>query len=226
MPGMMKIEMTDVIGRSFCWWWWSDGHRGWAKWSSDHNMGCDSCWLTVLIPVCKFPLVLPGTPTPMTWETPSRERGNCGLEITGNFAQQMASFTPFEGIFYMPQICDMGPTALLPLRRKACWRFFRPENSDSFRWVWTRKLGYQRPAWYPQTTEATAVIAQLDSDWLQARWSGDRILVGVRFFAHVQTGPRAHPASCTVGTGSFPWAKQPVCGADHPPLSSAKVKRV
>ena len=28
--------------------------------------------------------------------------------------------------FYMPQICDMGPTALLPLRRKACWGFFRP----------------------------------------------------------------------------------------------------
>ena len=25
----------------------------------------------------------------------------------------------------MPQICDMGPTALLPLRRKACWGFFR-----------------------------------------------------------------------------------------------------
>jgi hypothetical protein len=24
------------------------------------------------------------------------------------------------GIFYMPQICDMGPTALLPFRRKAC----------------------------------------------------------------------------------------------------------
>jgi len=23
-------------------------------------------------------------------------------------------------IFYMPQICDMGPTALLSLRRKAC----------------------------------------------------------------------------------------------------------
>jgi len=27
-------------------------------------------------------------------------------------------------IFYMPQICDMGQTALLPLRRKACWGFF------------------------------------------------------------------------------------------------------
>jgi hypothetical protein len=31
--------------------------------------------------------------------------------------------------------------------------------------------------------------------------SGDRIPVGARFFAHVQTGPGAHPASCTMGTG-------------------------
>ena len=30
------------------------------------------------------------------------------------------------GIFYMPQIYDMGPTALLPLLRKACWGLFRP----------------------------------------------------------------------------------------------------
>jgi hypothetical protein len=30
------------------------------------------------------------------------------------------------GIFYMPQIYDMGQTALLPLRRKACWEFFCP----------------------------------------------------------------------------------------------------
>jgi len=28
----------------------------------------------------------------------------------------------------MPQMYDMGPTALLPLRRKACWGFFRPKN--------------------------------------------------------------------------------------------------
>jgi hypothetical protein len=31
----------------------------------------------------------------------------------------------------MPQIYDMGPPALLPLRRKACWGFFRPEKSES-----------------------------------------------------------------------------------------------
>jgi hypothetical protein len=34
--------------------------------------------------------------------------------------------------------------------------------------------------------------------------SGDRILVGARFSAPVQTGPGAHPASCTMDTGSFP----------------------
>ena len=28
----------------------------------------------------------------------------------------------------MPQIYDTRPTALLPLRRKACWWFFRPKN--------------------------------------------------------------------------------------------------
>ena len=28
----------------------------------------------------------------------------------------------------MPQIYDMGPTALFPLRRKACWGFFHPKN--------------------------------------------------------------------------------------------------
>ena len=33
----------------------------------------------------------------------------------------------------MPQICDMGPMALLPLWRKARWGFFRPEK---FRRLW------------------------------------------------------------------------------------------
>ena len=32
----------------------------------------------------------------------------------------------------MPQIYDMGPTAFLLLRRKACWGFFRPKKSDGF----------------------------------------------------------------------------------------------
>jgi hypothetical protein len=47
---------------------------------------------------------------------------------------------------------------------------------------------------------------------------------GARFFAHVQTGPGAHPASCTMGTGSFPEVKRPERGADHPPPPSAEVE--
>ena len=53
----------------------------------------------------------------------------------------------------MPQICDMGQTALLNFRKKACWGFFRSEKSDGFGRVWTRELGYQRPAHYLWTTE-------------------------------------------------------------------------
>jgi len=45
------------------------------------------------------------------------------------------------------------------------------------------------------------------SDWLRTGRSGDRILVGARFSAPVQTGPGAHPAFCTMGTGSFPRVK-------------------
>ena len=37
---------------------------------------------------------------------------------------------------------------------------------------------------------------------LRAGRSGDRIPVG-RDFPPIQTGPGAHPASCTMGTGSF-----------------------
>jgi len=38
---------------------------------------------------------------------------------------------------------------------------------------------------------------------LRAERSGDRIPVEARFSAPVQTGPGAHPASCTMDTGSF-----------------------
>jgi hypothetical protein len=48
--------------------------------------------------------------------------------------------------------------------------------------------------------------------------------VGARFFAHVQNGPGAHAASCTMGIGSFPGVKLPGRGADNPHPSSAKVE--
>jgi hypothetical protein len=42
---------------------------------------------------------------------------------------------------------------------------------------------------------------------LRAGRSGDRIPMGARFSVPVQTGPGAQPASCTMGTGSFPGVK-------------------
>jgi hypothetical protein len=39
------------------------------------------------------------------------------------------------GIFYMPQICDMGPTALLPCEGRRAEDFFILKNPDGFGWV-------------------------------------------------------------------------------------------
>ena len=52
---------------------------------------------------------------------------------------------------------------------------------------------------------------------------GIESLVGETFSALVQTGPGAHPASYTMGTGSFPGVNWPGRGVDHPPQSSAEV---
>jgi hypothetical protein len=105
--------------------------------------------LIVLTLLWKFPLALPGALRPTTTrETPSRERGNFGREMSGNFADN-GDFHVIAEIFYMPQICDAGPKALLPLRRTGCSGFFRPEKSDGFGRVRTRELGYQRPECYP-----------------------------------------------------------------------------
>jgi hypothetical protein len=53
---------------------------------------------------------------------------------------------------------------------------------------------------------------------------GDLIRWGARFSAPVQTGPGAHPASYTVGTGSFPGVKLPWRGFDHPSPFGGEVK--
>jgi len=59
-------------------------------------------------------------------------------------------------------------------------------------------------------------------DSLRAGRSGDRILVGARFSAPVQTDPVAHPTSCTMGSGSFPGVKggRGVMLTPHPILVS------
>ena len=75
---------------------------------------------------------------------------------------------------------------------------------------------------------ATLSMGSLDSsrysDSLRAGRFGDQIPVGARFSAPLQTSSETHPASCTMGTGSFLGVKQLGHGVDHPRLSSAKVK--
>ena len=44
------------------------------------------------------------------------------------------------------------------------------------------------------------------------------------FSVPVQTGPGAHPASYTIGTGSLPGVKRPGRGVEHPSPSTAEIK--
>jgi len=54
--------------------------------------------------------------------------------------------------------------------------------------------------------------------------SGDRIPVGAIFYASVQTGPEAQPASSKMGTGSSPGVKRQGRGVHHPHPRSVAVK--
>ena len=61
----------------------------------------------------------------------------------------------------------------------------------------------------PTTPEGGVGPVAQSVERLTTGWAvRDRIPVGMRF-PPVQTGPGAHPASCTMGTGSFPGVK---CG--------------
>ena len=55
----------------------------------------------------------------------------------------------------------------------------------------------------------------MDGPGIESRW-------GARFSTLVQTVPGAHPASCTMGTGSFLGVEWPGRGADHPPPSRCR----
>jgi len=52
----------------------------------------------------------------------------------------------------------------------------------------------------PGSVVSIATGYGLDGRGIESRWEA-------RFSAPVQTGPRAHPAPCTMGTGSFPGVK-------------------
>ena len=67
---------------------------------------------------------------------------------------------------------------------------------------------------YPQ--EIFLVLISVRSG-IESRWGRD--------FPPVQTGPGAHPASCTMDTGSFLGVERPGRAADHsPPCSTAVIE--
>jgi hypothetical protein len=49
--------------------------------------------------------------------------------------------------------------------------------------------------------------------------------MGVIFSVLVQTGPGTHPASYTMGTGSFSRIKPTGCDVDHPPHLAPKLRK-
>ena len=72
----------------------------------------------------------------------------------------------------------------------------------------------------PDSSVGIATGYELDGPGIESRW-------GARFSAPVQTGPGAHPASCTMGTGSLPGDKErPGRDADTSPSSAVGHERV
>ena len=68
----------------------------------------------------------------------------------------------------------------------------------------------------PGSSVGIATNYGLDSLGIESRWG--------EIFPPVQTGPGAHPSSCTMGIGVFPGGKvRPGRAADHSPPSSATV---
>jgi len=58
----------------------------------------------------------------------------------------------------MPQIYNMGPTALLPLRREACWGFFRPKNPTDSAGFEPENLGTKGQHATPRPPKPVVVI--------------------------------------------------------------------
>ena len=85
-------------------------------------------------------------------ETPSSERRNYLGEKWPVISTESCDFHAYTfGFFYKLQICDMGQTALLPFRRKACSGFFSP---------W--KIRRLRPGLNPRTWVPKASTLPLD----------------------------------------------------------------
>jgi hypothetical protein len=84
-------------------------------------------------------------------------------------------------------------TSTMPRNRKIMASLVELKEEN---WVTFLASNYKN-SWCCCCSVSVATVYGLDGPGIESRW-------GARFFAQVQTGPGAHPASCTMGTGSFP----------------------
>ena len=82
-------------------------------------------------------------------------------------------------------------------------------------------ISEENPKQIQQTLDSSVGIVTcygLDGPGIESRW-------WARFYAPVQTGPGPHPASYTMGTGSFPGVKPPGRGVDYLPHLALRLKK-
>jgi hypothetical protein len=100
---------------------------------------------------------------------PSSERWNFVGKNCPLILPTMSISRLHVGIFYMQQICDIGTTALLPLRRKARWGFFVLKNPGLNPRTWVIKastlpleyrscLNADRFIWRPSSYRAVNIF--------------------------------------------------------------------
>jgi hypothetical protein len=100
------------------------------------------------------------------------------------------------------------------------WRFLIRAlgiDADNHAQIATRCL-YTGTWFHWDSSVGIATGYGLGGQGIESRW-------GARFFAHVQTGPGAHPASCTMDSGSFPGVKRPRRGVNHPILLAPRSRK-
>jgi hypothetical protein len=118
---IFMISITNEISLQF-FLFFSSGSRAYAP-DAPQPVGLLCCPSVLDVPLSPPVRLL----VHVTRETPSSERWELrGRESWPIILLKCSTSTEHLGFFYMPQINDMGPTALLPLRRKACWGFFSP----------------------------------------------------------------------------------------------------
>jgi hypothetical protein len=95
----------------------------------------------------------------------------------------------------------MGPTALIPLRRKACWGFFPPEKS------WRLQPGLNPRTWVLKRQHATPRPPKPLSCIYLSQNRGLRIRVFVTLFFETSLYFKSCNGSWTMGGGDIPNSK-------------------